>query len=148
MFRKSYSYSSVSEQQSSGCCRGSCRCLTRIPYATLIATVLCCTGVGIFLGSFYRGISLTLRTFQEVFMFQFDWLIDLHIVFIIVGSVMGAFSLILLLVGFLATGATREKEFTVDSNLELVDEFHVLFSWDSHIFWSWSGCWCLFHLFL
>ncbi|XP_015905820.1 neuronal membrane glycoprotein M6-a isoform X2 [Parasteatoda tepidariorum] len=109
MFRKAYSYSSVSEEPSSGCCRGSCRCLTRIPYATLIATVLCCTGVGIFLGSFYRGISLTLRTFEEVFHFQFDWLIDLHIVFIIIGGVMGAFSLILLLVGFLATGATREK---------------------------------------
>ncbi|GBM30048.1 Neuronal membrane glycoprotein M6-a [Araneus ventricosus] len=109
MFRKSYSYSSVSEQQSSGCCGGSCRCLTRIPYATLIATVLCCTGVGIFLGSFYRGISLTLRTFEEVFLFKFDWLMDLHIVFIIIGSVMGAFSLILLLVGFLATGATRER---------------------------------------
>lgn len=34
---------------------------------------------------------------------------DLHVVFIIIGSVMGAFSLILLLVGFLATGATRER---------------------------------------
>lgn len=109
MFRKTYSYSSISDKKTCGCCTGSCRCLTRVPYATLIATVLCCTGVGIFLGSFYRGIALTLRMFEEVFKFRFHWLNDLHLVFIIIGGVMGGYSLVLLLVGFLATGATRER---------------------------------------
>lgn len=41
-----------------------------------------------------------------IFIFRLN---DLHIVFIIIGGVMAAFSLILLLVGFLATGATRER---------------------------------------
>ncbi|XP_067132548.1 neuronal membrane glycoprotein M6-a isoform X2 [Centruroides vittatus] len=92
------------------CCSGGCmKCMTRIPYATLIATILCCTGVGIFLGSFYRAIALTLRMFEEVFKYRFHWLSDMHIIFIGIGATMGGLSLILLLVGFLATGATREK---------------------------------------
>lgn len=92
------------------CCNGGCmKCMTRIPYATLIATILCCTGVGIFLGSFYRAIALTLRMFEEVFKYRFYWLSDMHIIFIGIGATMGGISLILLLVGFLATGATREK---------------------------------------
>ncbi|XP_023217925.1 neuronal membrane glycoprotein M6-b-like [Centruroides sculpturatus] len=118
MFNKSYSYSSISDKGcrarvcccGDACCSGGCmKCMTRIPYATLIATILCCTGVGIFLGSFYRAIALTLRMFEEVFKYRFHWLSDMHIIFIGIGATMGGLSLILLLVGFLATGATREK---------------------------------------
>lgn len=91
------------------CCGGCLRCLSRIPYATLIATVLCCAGVGVFLGSMYRGVALSLRMFETVFKIHFYTLNDLQIIFIVVGASMAFLSLVLLLVGFLATGATREK---------------------------------------
>lgn len=33
-------------------------CMARVPYATLIATIMCCLGVGIFCGTMYRGVTL------------------------------------------------------------------------------------------
>ena len=42
-------------------------CFTRIPYATLIALILNWAGVGIFCGTLYRGVNLTLRVLQDVF---------------------------------------------------------------------------------
>ncbi|XP_076316002.1 proteolipid protein DM beta-like isoform X2 [Tachypleus tridentatus] len=91
------------------CCVGCYKCLTRIPYATLIATVMCFAGSGIFLGSMYKGVALTLRLFQDVFHIHFHKLTDLRIIFIVIGGVMGILSLFLLIVGFLATGATRKR---------------------------------------
>lgn len=32
--------------------------MARVPYATLIATIMCCLGVGIFCGTMYRGVTL------------------------------------------------------------------------------------------
>ena len=46
------------------CCS---RCITRVPYATLIALILCWAGVGVFCGTLYRGVNLTLRLLQDVF---------------------------------------------------------------------------------
>ena len=51
-----------------------CRdCMTRLPYATLIATVLCCAGVGIFLIGMYRGTTITELMFEEVFRIKTTW---------------------------------------------------------------------------
>ncbi|XP_013791766.1 myelin proteolipid protein A-like, partial [Limulus polyphemus] len=87
-------------------CRG---CLTTVPYATLIATVLCFAGSGVFLGSMYKGVALTLRMFEDVFQIQFHMLTDLRIIFVVIGGIMGILSVLLLIVGFSATGAIREK---------------------------------------
>ena len=46
------------------CCS---KCVTRVPYATLIALILNWAGVGVFCGCLYRGVNLTLRMFQDVF---------------------------------------------------------------------------------
>jgi len=99
-----------------------------VPYATLIATIMCCVGVGVFCGTTYRGVSYTLHMFNNIFGIDLPWsslphwlvtfdspatLADgLEIVktsFFVIGGSMGGIALILLLIGFLATGTTREK---------------------------------------
>ena len=53
---------------------GSCRdCLTRIPYATFIATVLCFIGIGVFCGTVYRGATLANLILLDVFHVQVEW---------------------------------------------------------------------------
>lgn len=89
---------------------GKCmKCLLRVPYATLIATILCCASVGIFMGALYRIMSHSLRMLKDHFTFHFTWLEDLHIIFIAAGAIMGLLSLMMLIVGILATGSTRSK---------------------------------------
>lgn len=51
------------------------RCLTRIPYATLIATIMCALGVVIFCGTMYRGATLAVLMFTNVFSMQLIWLV-------------------------------------------------------------------------
>lgn len=51
------------------------RCLTRIPYATLIATIMCALGVIIFCGTMYRGATLAVLMFTDVFSMQLIWLV-------------------------------------------------------------------------
>ncbi|GAB6019057.1 hypothetical protein CHUAL_000683 [Chamberlinius hualienensis] len=85
------------------------KCMSRIPYATLIATIMCCVGVGVFCGTMYKGAALTLHMAETFFFRKYYWLGDLQLVFVIVGSIMGAIGLFLLLVGCLATGSTRAK---------------------------------------
>ncbi len=43
------------------CCS---KCVTRVPYATLVALILNWAGVGVFCGTLYRGVNLTLRMLQ------------------------------------------------------------------------------------
>lgn len=83
--------------------------VTRIPYATLIATVMCMIGVGVFCGTMYRGASLTVIMMDQVFRQRLIWIETLQIIFVIIGASMGAIGLMVLFIGFLATGATREK---------------------------------------
>jgi len=50
------------------CCDVCChKCVTRVPYATLVAIILNWAGVGVFCGTLYRGVNLTLRVLQDVF---------------------------------------------------------------------------------
>ncbi|XP_054265990.1 neuronal membrane glycoprotein M6-a-like isoform X2 [Macrosteles quadrilineatus] len=84
-------------------------CLTRIPYATLIATIMCMVGVGIFCGTMHRGITLSKLMLDEVFHMRFAWLDALRMIFVILGGCMAALGLMILFVGFLATGATRVR---------------------------------------
>ncbi|XP_026476356.1 proteolipid protein DM gamma-like isoform X2 [Ctenocephalides felis] len=91
--------------------RGSCcqACLTRIPYATLIATVMCLLGVGVFCGTMYRGATLAVLMADQVFHQRLMWLEAVQMVFVVLGASMAALGFIILFVGFLATGATRHK---------------------------------------
>lgn len=89
---------------------GACQaCLTRVPYATLIATIMCCLGVGVFCGTMYRASTLSILMFDEVFHFRLIWIEAIQMVFIVGSACMGALGLMLLCVGCLATGATRQK---------------------------------------
>lgn len=83
--------------------------MTRMPYATLIATIMCLAGVGIFCGSMYRGLAFTRRMFEEIFAWRIDWLETVQLTFVILGGCMGAVGLLILFVGFLATGETRKS---------------------------------------
>lgn len=48
-------------------------CMTRVPYATLIATIMCILGVGVFCGTIYRGTTLTGLMMVEVFNQRLTW---------------------------------------------------------------------------
>uniref|UniRef100_A0A1A9WBP3 Uncharacterized protein n=1 Tax=Glossina brevipalpis TaxID=37001 RepID=A0A1A9WBP3_9MUSC len=77
-----------------------CRsCMARIPYATLIATLMCLLGVGIFCGTMYRGASLTVIMMDQVFHLRLIWIEAVQMIFVIIAAGMAA----------LATGATRYK---------------------------------------
>lgn len=58
---------------------GCTSCITRTPYATLIALIMCWAGVGVFCGTMYRGVNLTLRLLQDVFKLDrgLQWLVML-----------------------------------------------------------------------
>ncbi|CAH0560838.1 unnamed protein product [Brassicogethes aeneus] len=84
-------------------------CMTRIPYATLIATIMCALGVVIFCGTMYRGATLSVMMFTDVFSIQLFWVDAVKMTFVLIGACMGALGLMILFVGFLATGATRHK---------------------------------------
>lgn len=84
-------------------------CLSKVPYATLIALILNWSGVGIFCGTLYRGVNLTLRVLQDVFQLKdgLGWVEPTQLTFIILGASMAALALMILVVAFLATGSTR-----------------------------------------
>ncbi|XP_044737280.1 neuronal membrane glycoprotein M6-b isoform X2 [Chrysoperla carnea] len=84
-------------------------CLTRIPYATLIATIMCLLGVGIFCGTMYRAATLAVLMADQVFHLHLIWLEAVQMVFVVIGASMAALGFMILCVGFLATGATRHR---------------------------------------
>ncbi|XP_039279771.1 proteolipid protein DM beta isoform X1 [Nilaparvata lugens] len=84
-------------------------CMTRIPYATLIATIICVIGVGIFCVSINRGLSLSFLLFDEVFNLRLLWLEHVKILLVIMAASMAAMGVMIVFVGCLATGATRHK---------------------------------------
>lgn len=88
------------------CCKS---CMTRIPYATMIATVMCLIGVAIFCITMYRGASLTIIMFDQVFRFRLFWIEAVQMIFVAIGASMAALGFMILFVGCLATGSTRYK---------------------------------------
>ncbi|XP_022656383.1 proteolipid protein DM beta-like isoform X3 [Varroa jacobsoni] len=96
-------------QRGLGCC---CGCMGRMPFATLIATLMCCAGVGVFLFAMHRGLTATIKMFEVVFQYRMLGtthvrLQDLQVGFIAVGAGMGMLALLILLIGCLSTGSTR-----------------------------------------
>lgn len=92
--------------------RGGCAgCLTRTPYATLIALIMCWAGSAVFCGTMYRGVNITLRLLQDVFHVDrgIQWVEPVQLAFVILGASMAAIGLMILVSSFLATGATRTE---------------------------------------
>lgn len=83
--------------------------MNRIPYATLIATIMCLIGVGIFCLTMYRAASLTIIMIDQVFYLHIGWIEVVKIVFVVVAVSMAALGFMILFVGVLATGSTRNK---------------------------------------
>lgn len=88
-----------------------CRdCLGRTPYASLSATILMCLGVGLFCGTGFHAIDLTLNgIFDNLFKLHIPWLQNIQVIFLLLGIAMGLFAIVLLLFGFASTGLTREN---------------------------------------
>ncbi|XP_071748222.1 neuronal membrane glycoprotein M6-b isoform X3 [Lepeophtheirus salmonis] len=86
------------------------KCITRIPYASLIALIMSWTGVGVFCGTLYRGVNLTLRMLQDVFHLDkgLGWIEPTQIAFIILASTMAAIALMILCITILTTKTTRQ----------------------------------------
>jgi len=105
--KSSYGGSSM-HRPNEDCCS---RCITRVPYATLIALILSWAGVGVFCGTLYRGVNLTLRVLQDVFKIDkgIGWVEPTQLAFIILGASMAALALMILVVAILATGNTRHE---------------------------------------
>ncbi|KAK2168819.1 hypothetical protein LSH36_14g12008 [Paralvinella palmiformis] len=88
-------------------------CLGRTPFPSIVATIILCLGVGLFCGTLFRALDITLNgIFIGLFWFNVPWLETIQIVFIVIASVMGIYALILLVFGILATGATREQVYS------------------------------------
>lgn len=99
-------YPNIYELCAGECCRS---CMNRIPYATLIATIMCLIGVGIFCLTMYRGASLTIIMLDQVFYFRTRWIELVQILFVVIAVSMAALGFMILFVGCLATGSTRQK---------------------------------------
>lgn len=85
-------------------------CLGRTPYASLIATMVMCIGVGLFCGTGFRALDITLNgIFEGLFHFHVMWLFNIQVLFMIFGIVMAMFAIMLLTFGFFATGTTRQN---------------------------------------
>lgn len=82
-----------------------------MPYATLVATMLCLVGVGVFCGCIYRVFTLLLRMCAEVFYVHLQWLEPVQLACLCVGVAMAVIAVLMLLVGCLSTGATRSRVF-------------------------------------
>lgn len=84
-------------------------CLGRTPYGSLVATILVCLGVGLFCGTGFRALDIVINgIFYGLFQYTVPWLNNIRVVFLILGITMGVLAIVLLSIGFISTGLTRE----------------------------------------
>ncbi|BFZ14723.1 hypothetical protein BsWGS_17762 [Bradybaena similaris] len=89
---------------------GCLKCLGQTPFASLVAALLVLAGTGAFCGTSFISLQLIIDgVLKELFGFTVNWLEILQKMFIVIGGVMAVFAIILLIFGFLATGATRSN---------------------------------------
>lgn len=86
----------------------------RCPFASIIATVITICGTGVFCGCLYRALAITIQALDSAFKleFQMESARAIQTMVIIVSTVMCSLAVILLIVGCLATGATRSQIYT------------------------------------
>jgi hypothetical protein len=89
-------------------------CVGRCPFASIIATIITVVGTGVFCGCLYKALSITIDMVETPFEVhaEIEWIKIVQTIIIIISSVMGGLSIILLIVGCLATGATRSQIYT------------------------------------
>ncbi|CAJ0951579.1 unnamed protein product, partial [Mesorhabditis belari] len=87
-------------------------CFERLPYASLMATILCIVGVILFSIMMKWGFHALFEQIQRVFRAdKWNWLDKVQIFFVITAVVMSLFTFFFVVAGFFSTGATREKLF-------------------------------------
>ncbi len=82
-------------------------CLGRIPYASLLSFLVLSTGVGLFCAFGYQAVNASVRQMGDVLGLSVPVTDNLRLGFILVGVLMALISVILLVIGILATGGTR-----------------------------------------
>lgn len=89
-------------------------CVDRCPFASIISTIITVCGTGVFCGCLYRALSITIQMLTTAFKIELEmeWVKIIQTIVIIISTVMGTLSVILLVVGCLATGATRSQVYT------------------------------------
>ncbi|KAE9420759.1 hypothetical protein Angca_000365, partial [Angiostrongylus cantonensis] len=81
-----------------------------LPYASLMATFLCFIGVVLFSIMMTWGFNATVEQTRRSLRIQdWPWLDKVQVFFVVIAVLMSLFALLFLLVGFSATGATREE---------------------------------------
>lgn len=93
------------ERNESGCAD----CLGRVPYASVLALVLCWIGVGLFCGFLYPAINTSVRQAQDILQLNVPFLEHIRLAFIIVCVLMIIFSLVLVILASVATGLNRQR---------------------------------------
>lgn len=90
-------------------------CFHRIPYASLIGSLLCILGVILFAIMMSWAFNATAeQTRRSLRINDWPWLDKVQVFFIIIAVLMGLFSLFFLCIGFTATGGTRETMYKDD----------------------------------
>lgn len=88
-------------------------CIGRTPFGSLLAFILVIVGAGVFCGTLYRALTLVIEgILVQLFGFTLSWLEVVQIMFMVIGIVMGVFTILLLVFAFLATGATRQNVYS------------------------------------
>ena len=89
-------------------------CLGRCPFASIIAAIITLCGTGVFCGCLYKALSITIQMLISAFKIELEmeWVKIIQTIVIIISTVMGSLSIILMIVGCLATGATRSQIYT------------------------------------
>ncbi|ETN77385.1 hypothetical protein NECAME_11084 [Necator americanus] len=86
-----------------------------IPYASLMATLLCFIGVILFSTMMTWGFNATAEQIRRSLRIQhLPWLDKVQVFFVVVAVAMSLFAVFFLLLGFTATGATREEIYERD----------------------------------
>jgi len=93
------------------CCQSCCECLGRIPYGSLIATLITCAGIAVSCGCSYIGFPHFIKMLK-LFSITVDAEEALKTAIISIGAIMLTLAVVLLIIGFLATGATRSQVYT------------------------------------
>lgn len=89
-------------------------CMGRCPFASIIATVITLCGTGVFCGCLYKALSITIQALDSAFKIEFEMESArvIQTIVVIISTVMCSLAIILLIVGCLATGATRSQIYT------------------------------------
>uniref|UniRef100_A0AC34QQ47 Tetraspanin n=1 Tax=Panagrolaimus sp. JU765 TaxID=591449 RepID=A0AC34QQ47_9BILA len=114
-------------------------CLSRIPYSSVMAFVMCIVGVIMFaimmIWSFNASVEQARRALDIT---NIPWLERVHLMFIIVAILMVIISVFLLIIGFLSTGSTREEVYKrADSRRggRVICVLAMIFSYLLNILW-------------